>query len=137
MTCWWHCGCRAPTAVLPQPWASHIAACSSGRHHTITWHSCSAGFCLPAYLLAPRHRMHHLQVEEKGLVTLNKSIEDKKTGKFEWRAWTQFLYGDKHEGSEGVVSFEEQHILTWAVTRYRWAVPLSLLRLHLPAIDPA
>ena len=65
--------------------------------------------------------MPHLQVEENGLVTLNKSIESKTNGKFDWPVWTRFLYGSDHEGSVGVASFEEKDILTWAVTRYRCA----------------
>lgn len=74
--------------------------------------------------------MPHLQVEEKGLITLNKSLEKKSgpdAGKFDWPAWTQFLFGGEREGSEGMASFEEKEILSWAVTRYRWAAPLGLL----------
>jgi hypothetical protein len=61
------------------------------------------------------------QVEEKGLITLNKSLEDKKSGKFDRLKWTEFFDSDHADGNGTVVDFEEKEILGWAVLRYRWA----------------
>ncbi|KAI3436749.1 hypothetical protein D9Q98_006162 [Chlorella vulgaris] len=63
-----------------------------------------------------------LQVEEKGLITLNKSLEAKESGKFDRNVWTDFFYSNDVHGSGSVVDFEEKEILDWAVRRYRWAV---------------
>ncbi|KAI3436748.1 hypothetical protein D9Q98_006162 [Chlorella vulgaris] len=59
-----------------------------------------------------------LQVEEKGLITLNKSLEAKESGKFDRNVWTDFFYSNDVHGSGSVVDFEEKEILDWAVRRY-------------------